>query len=249
LIHRMLSQAHGVLHARTDCMKTFRDRRDAGRKLAQRFDGYIGNPDVLVLALPRGGVPVAYEIALRLGAPLDILVVRKLGVPDHPEFAMGAIASCGIQVVDHRVINMMGVSREAFEDVERAERAELERRERTFRAGRPPLDVTGKTVILVDDGLATGSSMAAAIDAIRTRDPLRVIAAVPIAPPDTCKALGERADEMVCLVTPDRMYAVGAWYEDFTQTTDAEVRDLLDAAARDRTSRPETTVERTRMRR
>jgi putative phosphoribosyl transferase len=214
-------------------MRTFLDRRDAGRKLAQRFDAYVGKPDVIVLALPRGGVPVAYEISLRLDAPLDVLVVRKLGVPGHEELAMGAIASGGIQVVDQRVVNALGVSREAFEDVEARERAELERRERTFRAGRPPLDVTGKIAIIVDDGLATGASMAAAIDAIRTRDPARVVAAVPVASPETCAALGERADEMICLVTPDRMYAVGIWYEDFTQTTDAEVRQLLDAAARE----------------
>lgn len=230
-------------------MHAFRDRRDAGRKLAERLDGYVGTPDVLVLALPRGGVPVAYEIALRLGAPLDVLVVRKLGVPGHSELAMGAISSGGIQVVDQRVINELGVSREAFEAVEHAERAELERRERLFRAGRPPLDVTGKIVVLVDDGLATGASMAAAIDAIRTRDPARVVAAVPVAPPDTCEALGERADEMICLLTPDRLYAVGLWFEDFTQTTDAEVRELLDAAARDRTSPTHVTSDRARIRR
>jgi len=234
---------------RIDSMRAFRDRRDAGRKLAQRFDSYIGKPDVLVLALPRGGVPVAYEVALHLGAPLDVLVVRKLGVPGHSELAMGAIASGEIQVVDQRIVNALGISREAFEAVERAERAELERRERAFRAGRPPLDVTGKTVVIVDDGLATGASMAAAIDAIRTRDPRRVVAAVPVAPPETCDALDERADEMICLTTPDRMYAVGAWYEDFTQTTDAEVRELLDAAARERTSRTKVLSERAPIRR
>jgi putative phosphoribosyl transferase len=217
-------------------MRAFRDRRDAGRKLAQRFDAYVGKPDVIVLALPRGGVPVAYEIATRLGAPLDVLVVRKLGVPGQAEYAMGAIASGGIQVVDQRTVNGLGISREAFEAVERTERAELERRERTFRAGRPPLDVRGKIVVIVDDGLATGASMAAAIDAIRTRDPARVVAAVPLASPDTCDALGERADEMICLVTPDPMYAVGVWYEDFEQTTDTEVRELLDAAERERTT-------------
>ena len=226
-------------------MRTFRDRRAAGRQLAQRFDTYVGKPDIIVLALPRGGAPVAYEIAIRIGAPLDVLVVRKLGVPGHDELAMGAIASGGIRVVDQRIINMLGVSREAFEAVEVQERAELARRERSFHAGRTPLDVTGKTVILVDDGLATGASMAAAIDAIRTRNPARVIAAVPVASPDTCAALGERADEMICLVTPDRLYSVGAWYEDFTQTTDDEVRELLDSAARDQPSRTTTQPERT----
>lgn len=146
---------------------------------------------------------------------------------------MGAIASGGILVVDQHAVNVLGISREAFEAVERREREELERRERTFRAGRPALDVSGKIAILVDDGLATGASMAAGIDALRTRNPKRLIVAVPIAPPDTCEALGERADEMICLVTPERLYAVGIWYQDFTQTTDAEVRELLDAAARE----------------
>ena len=214
-------------------MRMFQDRRDAGRKLAQRFDAFVGTPDLVVLALPRGGVPVGYEVATRLGAPLDVLVVRKLGVPGHSELAMGAIASGGIQVVDQRVMEMVGVSRDELEAVARSERDELDRRERAFRGGRPALDVTGKTAILVDDGLATGASMAAAIDALRTRGPARIIAAVPVAPPETCEALGRRADEMICLDTPERMYAVGLWYEDFTQTSDAEVRQLLDVAARE----------------
>jgi predicted phosphoribosyltransferase len=209
----------------------FRDRRDAGRQLAPRLDGFAG-PSTIVLALPRGGVPVAYEIALRLGAPLDVLVVRKLGVPGHSELAMGAIASGGIQVVDQRIVNVLGISREAFERVVRSEQAELERRERAFRAGRAALDVAGKIAIIVDDGLATGASMAAAIDALKARAPARVLAAVPVASPETCQTLRERADEMICLVTPGRMYAVGIWYQDFTQTTDTEVRELLDAAAR-----------------
>ena len=172
-------------------------------------------------------------IAARLGAPLDVLVVRKLGVPGHRELAMGAIASGGIQVVDQRVVNALGISREQFEAVERAERDELERRERAFRAGRPPLDVTGKTVIVVDDGLATGSSMEAGIDAMRTRNPARVVCAVPVAPPETCERLRGIADEMICLYTPEPMYAVGPWYQDFTQTTDVEVRELLKTAARE----------------
>ncbi|HEY6175132.1 MAG TPA: phosphoribosyltransferase [Kofleriaceae bacterium] len=214
-------------------MHPFRDRRDAGRRLARRLQAYRRVPDVLVLALPRGGVPVGYEIAISLGAPLDVLVVRKLGVPGHPELAMGAIASGGIQVVDQHIVNMLGISREAFEAVEARERDELARREGAFRSGRAPLDVTGKVAILVDDGLATGASMAAAIDALRTRSPARLVAAVPVAPPDTCQALRERADDMICLITPDRMRAVGLWYEDFEQTSDAEVRQLLDAAARE----------------
>lgn len=225
-------------------MRAFQDRREAGRRLAQRLDAYVGKPDVIVLALPRGGVPVAYEVATRLGAPLDVLVVRKLGVPGHSELAMGAIASGGIRVVDERIVGMLGISREAFDRIERAERLELDRREQTFRAGRAPLDVAGKTAIIIDDGLATGASMAAAIDAMRTRNPARLVVAVPVAPPDTCERLGERADEMICLYTPEWMHAVGLWYDDFTQTTDAEVRELLDAAARElpagATVRPET---------
>ena len=218
-------------------MRMFRDRRDAGRRLAERFDAYAEGPDVVVLALPRGGVPVAYEIATRLSAPLDVLVVRKLGVPGHSELAMGAIASGGIEVVDRRIVGVLGISHELFEHVERSERAELVRREALFRAGRPPLDVTGKTVILIDDGLATGSSMAAAIDALRTRSPARIVVGVPVAPPETCEALGKRADEIFCLYTPPEMHAIGLWYEDFTQTTDSEVRELLDKAARERQAR------------
>jgi predicted phosphoribosyltransferase len=211
-------------------MRVFRDRRDAGRKLAQRLDAYVGKPDVVVLAIPRGGVPVAYEIAIRIRAPLDVLVVRKLGVPYHPEYAMGAIASGGIEVIDHRILSMLDVSPQELEEVLRRERAELDRRERLFRTGRPPVDPAGKTIILVDDGLATGSSMAAAVDALRAREPARIVVAVPIAPPETCQKLGKRADETICLVTPEQMYAVGFWYDDFEQTTDAEVRELLDAA-------------------
>ncbi|HEX3766033.1 MAG TPA: phosphoribosyltransferase [Kofleriaceae bacterium] len=220
-------------------MQVFRDRRQAGRLLAQRFDRFVGDPGVIVLALPRGGVPVGYEIAVRIGAPLDVLVVRKLGVPGYAELAMGAIASDGILVADRRVIDMVGVPREAFDAVVARERAELDRRERAFRAGRSRLELAGKTVILVDDGLATGASMAAAIDAVRTRQPARVIGAAPVAPPDICDALGERADEMICLLTPPRLRAVGVWYQDFTQTSDDEVRALLDAAAREQRAHAE----------
>jgi putative phosphoribosyl transferase len=236
------SQERGVVRAAILVMRAFRDRRDAGRKVAQRFDAFAGKSDVIVLALPRGGVPIAYEIAMRIGAPLDILVVRKLGVPGHEELAMGAIASGGIRVIDQRTVSRLGISREQVEAVEHRELAELERRERTFRAGRPTLDVENKTAIVVDDGLATGASMAAAIDALRTKHPARIVGAVPVASPDTCEAMSERADEMICLYTPARMYAVGVWYEDFTQTTDAEVRELLDAAARNLPARAERRV-------
>ncbi len=212
-------------------MHVFRDRRNAGRRLAQRCDRFSGQPYPVVLALPRGGVPVAYEIARRLTAPLDVLFVRKLGVPGRAELAMGAVASGGIEVVDHRLIALLGVSRAAFEAVEARERAELERCDRVFHAERPLLDIAGKTAILVDDGLATGATMAAAIDAVRSRDPARVIAAVPVAPPEICDALTDRADEVICLVTPTRLYAIAAWYEDFAQTTDDEVTELLAAAA------------------
>jgi putative phosphoribosyl transferase len=209
-------------------MRAFRDRREAGRLLAERLDAYAGKPDVVVLALPRGGVPVGYEVASRLGAPLDVLVVRKIGVPGHEELAMGAIASGGIRVVDQRTLAMLGISIVQFEAIENRERAELERRENTFRAGRAAVEVANKTVILVDDGLATGASMAAAIDAVRGRAPARVVVAVPIAAPEICEALGGRADEVICLRTPANLYAVGIWYEDFAQTTDAEVRALLE---------------------
>jgi len=211
-------------------MRDFQDRREAGRKLAQRFEHLQGDPEIVVLGLPRGGVPVAYEIATHIGAPLDVLVVRKVGVPGHSELAMGAIASGGIRVIDQRIVDNLGISRHAFDAVEREERIELERRERAFRDGRPVVNVHGKTVILVDDGLATGATMAAAVDALRTRNPAHIIVAVPVASPDTCAALGKRADEVVCLLMPDRMYAVGAWYQDFTQTTDDEVRSLLERA-------------------
>jgi predicted phosphoribosyltransferase len=212
-------------------MTVFQDRRDAGRQLARKLERYVGAANVLVLGLPRGGVPVAFELAMYLAAPLDVLVVRKLGVPGHEEVAMGAIASGGIEVVEQDIVDRSGITNERFQAVVDAERKELDRREKAFRGGRPPLDVTGKIAIVVDDGLATGSSMAAALDALRTRAPARLVAAVPLAPPDRCKALQARADEMICLVTPPRMYAVGVWYRDFTQTTDQEVRTLLASAA------------------
>jgi predicted phosphoribosyltransferase len=209
-------------------MPLFQDRRDAGRQLAPELAHYANDPDAIVLALPRGGVPVGYELAMRLGLPLDVLVVRKLGVPDQPELAMGAIASGEIRVVDQRIVEMLGISQEAFARVEARERAQLERLERELRPSRPPLDLANRIAILVDDGLATGSTMAAAIEAVRAQGPARIVTAVPVAPPDVCEMLAKRAGEVICMETPRRMYAVGAWYQDFSQVSDDEVRALLD---------------------
>ena len=209
----------------------FLDRRDAGRKLAAHLARYAGDPGVLVLALPRGGVPVAYEIAESLGAPLDVFLVRKLGLPGHEEFAIGAIASGGVVVVNEETLREYGVSRHQVNAVIAAEEQELERRERHYRDDRPFPDVGGRSVILVDDGLATGSTMRAAVAALRQEAPARVIVAVPTAPKETYDEMRTIVDEMVCIMTPDPFYAVGLWYEDFSQTTDEEVRELLRRAA------------------
>jgi putative phosphoribosyl transferase len=205
----------------------FRDRAHAGRLLAQRLQEYAGRDDVIVLGLPRGGVPVAYEIAAALGAPLDVFLVRKLGVPGHEEFAFGAVATGGLTVLNRHVIESLRIPQDVVDAVVAREMRELERRERAYRGDRPPPDLTGRAVLLVDDGLATGSSMVAALHAVRRRNPECVVAAVPVAPPETCETLRGAADEVVCLVTPTDFRAVGAWYEDFAQTTDEEVRDLL----------------------
>jgi erythromycin esterase-like protein/predicted phosphoribosyltransferase len=208
----------------------FRDRRDAGRFLAGLLEKYRGRPDVIVLGLPRGGVPVAYEVATALGAPLDVFLVRKLGVPGREELAMGAIASGGVAVVNDDVVRGLGISPEAIQQVAEQEGRELLRREQAYREGRPFPDVAGKEVIVVDDGLATGSSMRAAIEALRRLGPDRVVVAVPAAPESTCRELEALADQVVCATTPSPFSAVGASYWDFTQTTDEEVRDLLRAA-------------------
>ncbi len=208
-------------------MILFRDRRDAGRALARRLSFYGGRADVTVLALPRGGVPVASEIARALGLPLDVFLVRKLGVPGHEELAMGAIASDGARVLDSEVMRAYRVSEEDVARVTDAERRELDRREIAYRADRPPLDVKGRTVILVDDGLATGSSMRAAVAALRPLSPARIVVAVPVAPRSTVFSLERVADEVVCLEMPEPFLAVGMFYEDFEQTTDEQVRDLL----------------------
>ncbi len=203
------------------------DRRDAGRFLAERLAGYASRPDVLVLALPRGGVPVAYEVALALGAPLDVFLVRKLGVPGHEELAMGALATGGVRLINANVVNDLGISPEVLDRVTATERAELERREREYRGNRPAPEVRGRTVLLVDDGLATGASMRAAVAALRQRQPARIVVAVPVAARSTCEKFQKEVDEIVCAWMPDPFHAVGLWYMDFSQTTDDEVRDLL----------------------
>ena len=212
-------------------MAIFKDRRDAGRKLAQYLTQYANRPDVVILALPRGGVPVAFEVARALNAPLDIFLVRKLGLPGHEELAMGAIASGGLRVLNEDIVGALNIPDAVVEAVARRERAELERRERAYRGGRPPLDVRGKTVILVDDGLATGSSMRAAVAGLRARQPAQIVVAVPTAAPETCEAFENEVDDVVCAVTPQPFFSVGTWYEDFSQTSDEEVRRLLEEAS------------------
>jgi putative phosphoribosyl transferase len=208
----------------------FLDREEAGRALARLLKDRSDLHDPVVLALPRGGVPVGYEVASALGAPLDILLVRKLGVPGQPELAMGAIASGGVQVTNRQVMDQIWASKEEIERVVAEETRELERRERAYRGDRPPTDVRGRTVILVDDGVATGSSMLAAIEAIRVREPESVIVAVPVAPAETCTRLGSEADGVVCALTPEPFYAISLFYSSFPQTSDEEVREILDRA-------------------
>ncbi|MBV8147651.1 MAG: phosphoribosyltransferase [Candidatus Eremiobacteraeota bacterium] len=209
----------------------YRNRSDAGKHLAESLAGYANSPKTLVLALPRGGVPVAFEVATRLHARLDAYVVRKLGVPGHEELAMGAVAGDGTVVLDDRLIAALGVTRDQFEDVVRCELEEVHRREEAYRNGRPEPEVSRKIVIVVDDGLATGSTMRAAAIALRRRAPASIVIAVPTAAPRTCEELKSVADEVVCPYTPEPFYAVGLYYDDFRQTTDDEVRALLSQAA------------------
>jgi putative phosphoribosyl transferase len=211
----------------------FRDRSDAGQKLAEALVAYADRPDVIVLGLPRGGVPVAYEVARALHAPLDVFLVRKLGVPGYEELAMGAIASGGVRVLNEDVIRGLGIPQEDIEAVVSEEQQELERRARVYRDDRPPPDVRGKTAILIDDGLATGATMKAAVAALRQLHPSRIVVAVPVAASETCRELGAEVDEIVCLATPEPFHAVGLWYEQFSQTTDQEVHDLLERAAQE----------------
>jgi predicted phosphoribosyltransferase len=211
--------------------KIYADRSHAGRALAQRLSAYAGRPDVIVLALPRGGVPVAYEVAQALGVPMDVFIVRKLGVPGHEEYAMGAIASGGVRVLNEEAVRGLGISGQAIEEATARELRELERRELEYRGDRPPPDVRGRTVILVDDGLATGATMQAAIRALRQRQPARIVVAVPTGSPETCDRMAQEADEVICAITPEPFHAVGLWYGDFSQTSDEEVRELLARAA------------------
>jgi putative phosphoribosyl transferase len=208
-------------------MSRFSDRASAGRELARRLDRYAHHDNAIVLGLARGGMPVAYEVARALDLPLDVFLVRKLGVPGHEELAMGALASGGVRVLNEEVVRAVGLRAEQIDAVAAEEEAELHRRERAYRDGRPPADVLGRVAILVDDGLATGSSMRAAVQALRQRDADEVVVAVPVAPPKVCADLELVADTVICARTPEPFQAVGLWYEDFTQTTDDEVRSLL----------------------
>lgn len=216
------------MYAMDNFFALFRDRAHAGRLLADSLCGYADRPDVMVLALPRGGAPVAYEVAKALHAPMDVFLVRKLGVPGHEELAMGAIATGGARVLNYSVVQGLGISGGVIEAVAEQEQREIERRELAYRGDRPAPDVRGRSVILIDDGLATGATMRAAVAALRQLEPERVVVAVPTASPEACAELREEVDEMICTFTPEEFYGVGMWYEDFSQTTDDEVRDLLE---------------------
>jgi putative phosphoribosyl transferase len=205
----------------------YKNRSQAGRELAEALQPYANRPDVLILALPRGGVPVAYEVAKALNIPLDLMLVRKLGLPGHEELAVGAIATGGIRVLNTEVIEGMAISEAQIERIAAAELQELRRREKAYRGERPNAEVQGHGVILIDDGLATGATMQAAIAAIRQQRPAEILVAVPVAPKDTVALLRDQADAVICPATPEPFLGVGRWYEDFTQITDAEVRDLL----------------------
>ena len=210
---------------------TFSNRTEAGRALSRGLSQYAGRNDVVVLALPRGGVPVGFEIAHALHAPLDVYLVRKLGAPHYEELAIGAIASSGVRVLNETVVQQLRVTVDEIEDVTRREATELQRREKAFRDGRPPVPVQDRVCILVDDGLATGSTMRAAVMALKKQRPQRIIVAVPVASADTCAEFESLVDEVICLYTPEPFMAVGRWYDDFTQTSDDEVRESLERAA------------------
>lgn len=216
----------------------FPNRAEAGRILAEKLEKYRGRYDVIVLGLPRGGVPVAYEVAKYLGVPLDVFIVRKLGVPGFEELAVGAIASGGVRVLNEDVARALPNADEIIEAVTQREIAELERREQEYRAGRPAPELRNKTVILIDDGLATGATMRAAVKALRQRGAAKIVVAVPVGPPDTCREFEDVADEVVCASAPESFQAVGQYYEDFSQTSDEEVRDLLARAAQTEPEEP-----------
>lgn len=211
--------------------RAFPNRAEAGRLLAEKLENYVGRSDVVVLGLPRGGVPVAYEVAQRLGAPLDVFVVRKLGVPGFEELAAGAIASGGVRVLNEDVIRALPNADQLIESVTEKETVELERREQTYRDGRPAPELRNRVVILVDDGLATGATMRAAVAALRERGVAKIVVAAPVGAPDTCRELEQEADETICALAPEFFQAVGQYYEDFSQTSDEEVRELLLRAA------------------
>lgn len=213
-------------------MKQFKDRRQAGAILGRALAEYAGRTDVVVLALPRGGVPVAYEIAAVLGVPLDVFLVRKLGAPWNEEFAIGALASDGISVIDRQMVAQLGISQSEIASIMERETLELERRDKLYRGDRPWPDVTGKVVILVDDGLATGATMRAGVEALRARHPAQIIATAPVASRQACEMLQKAADKCICLASPEPFFGVGRWYEDFSQTTDREVLRLLESADR-----------------
>ena len=214
----------------------FRDRRDAGRHLALTLRRYAGRPDVVVLALPRGGVPVAYEVATALGVALDVFVVRKLGLPGHEELAMGAIASGDVVVLNEEITQLLDVPHSVIAEVREREARELARREALYRDGRAPLEVRGRTVLLVDDGLATGASMRAGIEALRQRAPARIVVAVPIAAQQTCADLRHEVEEVICAVTPEPFHAVGLWYQNFSPVSDDEVQEFIRLAGAPGTS-------------
>jgi len=209
----------------------FGDRVEAGRHVAERLRAYANRADVIVLGIPRGGVPVAFEVATELNVPLDVFLSRKLGVPGQEELAFGAVATGGVRVLDEELIESVGISKQEIEEITRKARAELERRERVFRGDRPPLDLQGKIAILIDDGIATGASMRAAIRALRQHKPARVVVAIPVAPLSTCHHLRPEVDELVCIHMPESFYAIGQFYADFSQVPDEEVTRLIHRAA------------------
>jgi putative phosphoribosyl transferase len=212
--------------------RPFANRLEAGRKLATKLSAYADCPNLLVLALPRGGVPIAYEVARALHAPLDVFIVRKLGVPWNEELAMGAIATGGVRVLNQEIIDHGDIPGWVVDDVAKREQEELERRERLYRGDRPAADIRDRMIILVDDGLATGSTMRAAAIALRQMKPVKIVVAVPVSPPETCEAFRSEVDEVICAITPEPFIAVGAWYSDFSQTSDEEVRQLLEQTSR-----------------